>query len=131
MPRTPTKPKKRAVNAQPELPAAVAKVLAGQKVTTDSGALLSSLIERWGGTDRLAADIHGEFQGGTKGGMTRQRILEMMTRLILTNTTHDIGKARVPSDMGDEELESVALKYLGRMSGDATAAPAATASEEG
>ena len=34
--------------AQPELPAAVAKVLAGHKISTDSGALLTSLVERWG-----------------------------------------------------------------------------------
>ncbi len=117
-----TRPK-RAVNAQPELPAAVAKVLAGHKPNTDSGALLASLIERWGGTDRLAADIHSEFQAAAKGGMTRQRIIEMVQRLIINNTNNEIGKGRNPSDMSDEELAAVAMNYLKRMAGNA-AAPA-------
>jgi hypothetical protein len=117
-----TKPK-RAVNAQPELPAAVAKVLAGHKANTDSGALLASLIERWGGTERLAADIYSEFDAAPKGGMTRQRIIEMIQRLIITNTTHEIGKARNPSDMSDDELAATAMNYLRRMTGDATSTP--------
>jgi hypothetical protein len=114
-----TKPK-RAVNAQPELPKAVAKVLAGHKPNTDSGALLGSLIDRWGGTDRLAADIHAEFQAAPKGGMTRQRILEMMQRLVINNTNNEIGKQRNPADMSDSELAEVAMSYLKRMARDAT-----------
>ena len=41
--------------------------------------------------------------------MTRQRILEMIQRLIVTNTTHEIGRVVTPSDMTDEELEAMAV----------------------
>jgi hypothetical protein len=124
-----TKPK-RAVNAQPALPAAVAKVLAGSKPSTDSGALLASLIDRWGGTDRLAADICDEFSAAPKGGMTRQRIIEMVQRLVINNTNNEIGKTRNPSDMSDEELAQVAMNYLGRMAGHAAPAAGAADGEE-
>ena len=122
MPRKPATKTKRAVNAQPALPAAVAKVLAGSKPSTDSGALLASLIDRWGGTDRLANDIFSEFDAAPKGGMTRQRIIEMIQRLIINNTNNEIGKSRNPSDMSDEELAQVAMNYLGRMAGNAAPA---------
>jgi hypothetical protein len=117
-----TKPK-RAVNSQPELPRAVAKVLAGGKVSTDSGALLNSLIEAWGSTDRLARDIFHEFQKAPPGGATRQRILEMCQRLILATTTQGLANAKSPSDMGDDELASIAMNYLRRMTGDVTSTP--------
>ena len=110
---------------RPELPAAVAKVLAGDKVSADSAALLADLIEVWGGTKRLALDIHAEFQKASPGGMTRQRILEMLQRLVITNTTHEITKIRHPGDMDDEDLERVALDYLGRLNvGPAALTPA-------
>jgi hypothetical protein len=111
----------------------VAKVLAGSKPSTDSGALLASLIDRWGGTDRLAADIFGEFDAAPKGGMTRQRIIEMVQRLVINNTNNEIGKSRNPADMGDEELAQVAMNYLGRMAGNAAPAAGQTVrpSEEG
>jgi hypothetical protein len=110
---------------RPELPTAVGKILAGGKVTADSAALLSDLIDVWGGTKRLALDIHAEFQKAAAGGMTRQRILEMLQRLVITNTTHEITKIRNPGDMDDEELERVAIEYLGRLnSGPAAPAPA-------
>ena len=44
----PAKPK-RAVNAHPEMPKALGKILAGHKPNTESGALLASLIASWGG----------------------------------------------------------------------------------
>jgi hypothetical protein len=113
-PKSSTK-KKLAVNAQPELPRAVAKVLAGSKPSADSGALLAELIEAWGGVGRLARDVAAEFQTAPKGGMVRQRILEMMQRLVLTTTATGLAKTRNPADMPDEELEAVAMNYLKRM----------------
>jgi hypothetical protein len=110
------------------LPKAVAKALAERKQTADSEQLLADLIDVWGGTRKLALDIFGEFQAAGKGGMTRQRILEMFQRLILTNTTHEIGRAVKPSDMSDEELESVATEYLTRMTSDGR--PAGPPAEE-
>jgi hypothetical protein len=40
--------------------------------------------------------------------MTRQRILEMIQRPIITNTTNEIGQTLCPSDMSNAELEQVA-----------------------
>jgi hypothetical protein len=109
-PRTPNK----------QLPRSVARALADRKVSADSEALLSDLIEVWGGTRQLAIDIHSEFQGAGKGGMTRQRILEMIQRLIVTNTTHEIGSAPRPADLTDEELDATAESYVKRLLVDAT-----------
>ena len=82
----------------------IAKAIAESRPSVDSGQLLCDLIEIWGGTRQLAKDIHMEFTKAAAGGMTRQRILEMMQRLIITNTTQDIGRVANPSDSTDEEL---------------------------
>ena len=113
------------------LPPGMTRALADRKASADSEALLSDLIEVWGGTRQLAIDIHAEFQSAGKGGMTRQRILEMFQRLIITNTTHEIGQTTRPSDLSDEDLEAVALQYANRVTGNGTATAAAAGSEEG
>lgn len=107
-----------------KLPQGLARVLADRKASTDSDALLTDLIDIWGGTRQLAIDVHSEFQKAKPGSMTRQRILEMLQRLILTNTTQGIGNTVRPSDMTDEELEATALAYAKRVTSDAPA-PAA------
>jgi hypothetical protein len=109
-----------------QLPKGLARALADRKTTADSEALLSDLIEVWGGTRQLALDVHNEFQKAPSGGMTRQRIVEMIQRLIVTNTTHEIGKSLKPSDMDDDELEAVALEYMKRV----TDGPATTADQQ-
>lgn len=110
------KPKPAAKKKTP-IPKGVARALAERKPNADSEALLNELIKSWGGVERFAADVFQEFQHAAKGGMTRQRILEMMQRLILTNTTHEIGKAIRPADLTDEELETLAMKYVKKASG--------------
>jgi hypothetical protein len=55
--------------------------------------------------------------------MTRQRILEMIQRLIVTNTTHQIGQSVSPSDMTDAELEATALAYMRKVNGDGAPTP--------
>ena len=106
------------------MPGGLARALAERKASADSEALLSDLIEVWGGTRQLAIDLHNEFQKAQAGGMTRQRILEMIQRLILTNTTHEIGKTSKPSDMDDEDLDRVAVHYLKKVTGHGTSTPA-------
>jgi len=101
-----------------EIPKGLARALAERKPSADSEALLTDLIEVWGGTRKLALDLHAEFQHAAAGGMTRQRILEMIQRLILTNTTHQIGSVMAPSDMSEAELEAVALKYMKQVTSD-------------
>lgn len=99
-----------------ELPKALAVALAEKKSSADSETLLRDLLEAWGGTRQLAMDIFAEFQKAAPGGMTRQRILEMFQRLILTNTSMEIGRAVKPSDLSDDELDELALSYVRRLS---------------
>ena len=106
-----------------EIPKGLRRALAERKASADSEALLTDLIDVWGGTRQLALDLHSEFQHAAVGGMTRQRILEMLQRLIISNTTHQIGQTQAPSDMTDDELDSTAMEYLRRVTSDA--APAA------
>lgn len=101
------------------IPKGLARALVERKPNTDSETLLNDVIEVWGGTRRLAQDMFSEFQGSKSGGMTRQRILEMIQRLIITNTTHEIGKTVRPADLSDEELEAMAMKYVKKVGGDA------------
>ena len=116
--------KKPPAKGQREIPKGLARALADRKPSADSEALLTEIIEVWGGPRQLALDLHKEFKGAAEGGMTRQRILEMIQRLIVTNTTHEIGVTVKPSDMTDEELEETAMSYVKKVTGDGT--PAAT-----
>lgn len=106
-----------------KMPKGLARVLADRKASADSEALLTDIIEVWGGTRQLALDLHSEFQNSKAGGMGRQRIIEMIQRLIVTNTTHDIGSAKKPSDMTDQEVEETALAYARRVMSDGPATP--------
>lgn len=107
-----------------EIPKGLQRAIATRKASADSEALLTDLIDVWGGTRQLAMDLHAEFTKAAAGGMTRQRILEMIQRLIITNTTHAIGQTQAPSDMTDEELEETALAYARKVAPDG-APPAA------
>jgi hypothetical protein len=124
------KPKRK---SNPELPKSVSAALSGQKAAIDSASLLSNLIEVWGGPARLAADIFDEFGRAPEGGQTRQRILEMMQRLIINNTERDLTNTVKPSDLSDAELEELALAYVRRLTNAApsTTAASATPKEEG
>lgn len=115
------KPKKEAAEKpRREIPAGLQRALATRKASADSEALLTDLIDVWGGTRQLALDLHVEFQSAQKGGMTRQRILEMLQRLIINNTDKQIGSSLAPSDMTDDELDAVAIAYAKRVTGDGT-----------
>ncbi len=104
-------------NTRSKLPDALAKALADRKASADAGTMLSDLIEVWGGTRQLAVDIHAEFQKAPKGGMTRQRILEMFQRLIMYSSDRDMAKTVRPAELSDEELEQLALAYMKRVTG--------------
>jgi hypothetical protein len=108
-----------------DMPKGLARALAERKANADSEALLADMIEVWGGTRQLALDLYAEFQGAAKGGMTRQRILEMIQRLIVTNTTHEIGRTIRPSDLTDDELEDLAMGYVRKVTAKDGPAPAA------
>lgn len=52
----------------------------------DTGALLSAIMESWGGQEKFASDVYVVFGAAEKGSMVRQRILDMICRLIIINT---------------------------------------------
>jgi len=111
-------------NGDRGLPPGLTRALAEPKANADSAALLSDIIDVWGGVRRLATVIHAEYQRAGPGSQTRQRLLQMIQSLILTNTTNEIGRVTRPADMSDEELQAVALYYMKKVLGDA-APPAA------
>jgi hypothetical protein len=88
------------------LPAAVARALEDKKSAVDAGTLLSDLIEVWGGTRQLAVDIHAEFQRASKGGMSRQRILEMFQRLIMYASDRDATKVVRPAELSQADQQT-------------------------
>jgi hypothetical protein len=90
----------------------VRSALRGRNQLIDSGELAKNLLDVWGGPRRLAEDIFREYTKAAVGSVARQRNLEMVMRLIVTNTTHDIVKPVKPSDLTDEELGRVAAKYM-------------------
>ncbi len=81
----------------------------------DSEQLLGDIISEWGGTGNLAKDIKTAFDAAPEGSMIKQRFLEMVQRLIITNTMHDMTQTSEPSEMTDEELDEVATHYIGKI----------------
>jgi hypothetical protein len=51
----------------------LARALADRKANADSEALLSDLIEVWGGTRQLALDVHNEFRPVSSIGTENRR----------------------------------------------------------
>lgn len=119
-------PKKKQ-NPPAEMPKSISMVLAGQQSAIDSASLLSNLIDVWGGAAAVSKDIYAEFQRAPAGGQTRQRILEMMQRLIINNTAHDLTSTVRPSDMTDGELEDLAMTYVKRLTDAVPSSPPAAA----
>ena len=84
---------------------------------TDTLVFMKDLFECWGGSKRLAMDVHAEFQRAAPGGVTRARILEMIQRLVIVNTQQDLAKPVSPTDLTDEELAQAARTYFERLEG--------------
>lgn len=108
------------------VPEHIARALAkGKGAGIDSAKLLSALLDRWGGCDRFAQDIHGEFQQAKAGSMTRQRILEMISRLTVQVTSQEIAKPRSAREMSNAEILATARTLLERLDhgADPAAAP--------
>lgn len=100
---------------QTELPSIVRDTIKGTKSPVDSSNLLAELIEIWGGPRHLARSIYEEFMAAQQGGMTRQRILEMLQRLVINVTTDDTKRPLNPAQYSTEELEMVAMEYMKKM----------------
>jgi hypothetical protein len=106
------------------VPTDLSKALAKSKGSgIDSGSLLSALIDIWGGPREFARDIFAEFSAAKAGSMTRQRILEMATRLTVQVTSQEIARPRTPAEMSDDELAERARVLLEKMYGPAPGPP--------
>jgi hypothetical protein len=105
---------KRRPRVQPgaPVPTAIRRLIVEGGAGVDSGRLLSDLIEAWGGSTRLAQDIVSEFNRASPGGATRQKILEMIQRLIVINTQNEIARPAAPGEMTNEELEAAVALYM-------------------
>lgn len=81
----------------------VIEELARETPGFDRGALLTAIIEAWGGYDQFANDVAKEFAHAQRGSMVRQRTLEMVVRLIDRETEKS---AQLPpaEQMTEEEL---------------------------
>lgn len=119
-----------AVDAKPAA-ADLKGLLSDTKASADSETLLTEILEAWGGARNLARDLHSEFHEAGAGSMTRQRILEMIQRLIVNNTKDDLARSFKPSDLADDDLELHAMRLLskGLGNGPATTTPAAGKAE--
>jgi hypothetical protein len=99
------------------LPKKVFAALNDRPSATDSGALLASLMKKWGGPEQLASDMYEEFQQAPTGGMVRKHILELIQRLVIQNTNNEVGLVKKPPEMEDSECEDLVMYYLGRLTG--------------
>lgn len=98
-----------------KLPKKVFAAINDRPTSTDSGALLASLMKKWGGPEQLASDMYEEYQQAPAGGMVRKHILELIQRLVIQNTNNEVGLVKKPPEMEDSELEDLVTYYLSRL----------------
>ncbi len=97
--------------------AQVTELLKDTSRPVDSGQLLNDLMERWGGTATFARDVMGEFQGAKQNSLVRQKILEMIQKLVVTNTVHQVTRIERPEDLDTEEIDAKLQELISRVVG--------------
>ena len=93
--------------------AASIRSLIDSKNTIDTGTLLSSIVENFGGTDVLAKEMVGEYKIGKPGGLPRQKFMQMFQALVISATNASQTKIVRPAEMSDEDLEDLSNEYIG------------------
>ncbi len=79
----------------------------------DRTGFLTALLEVWGGQDKLALSVYQEFYAAAKGSMVRQRILELISRLI---AQHSDSEKSVPvEELDDEALRASITHFAGML----------------
>ena len=78
----------------------------------DTDELMREITAEWGGASKLARDIREEFAAAKPGSVTRQRILEMLTRIVVQATEREHVKVRKASDMTNEELVAFVSRIM-------------------
>ena len=94
---------------------AVARLIAdADSQAQDSNELLTEIMAAWGGIKAYSRDLVLEYQSAGEGSIVRAKILEMINRLIITNTATQAGLGSDPADMSAEELEREAEKLMAK-----------------
>lgn len=94
----------------------VIKELTGTIPGFDRAGMLAALFGAWGGVDRFARDLYHEYQAAAPGSMTRQRLMDLVCRL-LSQHTEDV-KVRPAEDLDDEELKKAVFDLINRRHDD-------------
>lgn len=104
------------------IPASVKKALVGEAKAggMDAERMLAAALESWGGPEALMADLRLEFKAAPAGGIARQRILDMIQRLVMYCTERNLTRVKKPEDMTTEELEAVLAHYIRRQTQNAS-----------
>ncbi len=79
----------------------------------DRAGLLAAIIESFGGQERLGAAIVTEYQHAAPGSMVRQRILDMICRMISQHSNQET--VRPVEEMETEELHAAILAMVPAM----------------
>ena len=59
----------------------------------------------------------GEFNGAKKNSLVRQKLMEMITKLVVTNTVHQITRTESPEDLETDEIEERLQALIARVVG--------------
>lgn len=79
----------------------------------DPEKLLTDIISNFGGPEEYARTLVHEYKRAKEGGMARQRILDMINRLIMQIHGKGLSGDDI-SDMSDEALETFAVELQKR-----------------
>jgi hypothetical protein len=95
----------------------------------DQHVFLLDLIECFGGPRKLAVAMHEEFQNAPRGGLARQKFLQMVQHLIISCTQSSQNRLGDPSQYNDDELNTQLHKYMTLIKDDELVAPFGGAEE--
>lgn len=112
MPRNRTKPKRL---TDVEMRAFATAICRKRGVGVDCGTFLEAVIDHFGGLKRLAHDFVTEYQNAKVGSMQRQRMMELISRLMIYETSRRAANPTPVGQMDDEDLDLVIQGYLARM----------------
>jgi hypothetical protein len=105
--------------AKPDsVPESLKKALTENRINIDSGSLLNDIIDVWGGGRKIANDLHTEFQNAATGGMVKQKITELIVKLIINNTDKQLARVVPPSELSDADLVKILDKHIAKATGD-------------
>lgn len=100
---------------------AIRDTLLTRRLGNDSNELLVQIMERWGGPAEFARSMWVEFDAAKPGSLIRQNILEMIQKLVVNNTNHNITKQVNPADLDDEDIDRELDAMLARATEHANA----------